>query len=517
VALAVAAVALVAYLTTLAPTITWSHSGADGGDLITAAATDGVPHPTGYPTYLLLAKPFLLLPWGDLAWRLNLMSAVFASLSVGLLYLSAIRTLRMLGNRAIAVQHHIVAAAAALAFAFSPVLWSQAVITEVYALNAAFFSLILYLVLSWMENRRPLSLLLAGAAFGFGLGNHLTLVLAVPGIALLFLLWPRLLPDRRWLLLALSVASLLGLSIYALLPIRASQAPPVNWGDPRTVGRFIWLVTGRLYRRYSFNLPLRYLLARLAAWARLLAHQFGSWGLFIGLAGVWSLWEKARHFAAACVVMAATYSVYAIGYDTSDSHVYLIPTFLVFALWLAWGLDWLLAIIQPLITPVSPQVVRGAAVSLALVIPLVSFIGNRASVDVSSDFVARDYGLSVMQNVQPEAVVITQTDAHGFTLNYYRYAKKKRLDVALLDEQLLYHDWYRQHLPRIHSRIALPDRTVFLSGGTTMCPTSLLVAAIEANRARFPVYLTDPDAELRACYALSQEGDVYRVTGRRDG
>ncbi len=52
----VLAISLIAvYLFTMAPGLTWANSGADGGDLITAAATGGVAHPTGYPTFLLIA------------------------------------------------------------------------------------------------------------------------------------------------------------------------------------------------------------------------------------------------------------------------------------------------------------------------------------------------------------------------------------------------------------------------------------------------------------------------------
>src|SRR5262245_26488949 len=65
---------VLAYLSTLAPSITWANSGADSGDLVTAAATLGVAHPTGYPTYLLLAHLFQLLPLGDPAFRTNLLS-----------------------------------------------------------------------------------------------------------------------------------------------------------------------------------------------------------------------------------------------------------------------------------------------------------------------------------------------------------------------------------------------------------------------------------------------------------
>src|SRR5689334_3352659 len=69
------------YVRTLAPGLTWANSGSDGGDLITAAATGGIAHPTGYPLYLLLARLFQFIPLGSLAFRTNLMSAIFSVLA----------------------------------------------------------------------------------------------------------------------------------------------------------------------------------------------------------------------------------------------------------------------------------------------------------------------------------------------------------------------------------------------------------------------------------------------------
>jgi hypothetical protein len=59
----------VLYLYTMAPGLTWENDGRDGGDLIAAAATGGIAHPTGYPLYLLLARVFQSLPVGFLAFR----------------------------------------------------------------------------------------------------------------------------------------------------------------------------------------------------------------------------------------------------------------------------------------------------------------------------------------------------------------------------------------------------------------------------------------------------------------
>src|SRR5262245_24293673 len=122
-----------AYGLTLAPGLTWANHGDDGGDLITAAATLGVAHPTGYPTYLLLARLFQVLPIGNLAFRTNLLSAASA-IGAALGVRAIILELRSPDSQAFASQ-----AAAWLggtAFGLSSLLWSQAVIAEVYTLHA---------------------------------------------------------------------------------------------------------------------------------------------------------------------------------------------------------------------------------------------------------------------------------------------------------------------------------------------------------------------------------------------
>ena len=67
--------AFLVYLRTLAPTVMWY----DMGELTTTSYVLGIAHNTGYPLYILLGKLFTFLPFGDAAYRVNLMSAVFAA------------------------------------------------------------------------------------------------------------------------------------------------------------------------------------------------------------------------------------------------------------------------------------------------------------------------------------------------------------------------------------------------------------------------------------------------------
>ena len=225
-ALIVGLVAMVVYLLTLAPGLTWAHQGADGGDLASAVAVGGIPHPPGYPTYVLLGRMFALLPLRDVAFRLNLMSAACAATTIVLLYMLLVLTLTPRRNTHTPARwdaiETLAPVCAALAFAFSPVFWSQALITEVYALNALFVAATLLLAQSGRTR-------LTWLVFGLGLGNHLSLLLVAPAL-LLLLTRPRAGGDQQrrvgeW---AASLLCLPARPLCLLLPsLRAPQ--PIRW------------------------------------------------------------------------------------------------------------------------------------------------------------------------------------------------------------------------------------------------------------------------------------------------
>src|SRR5215204_7788186 len=132
-------------------------------------------HPTGYPSYILFSQLFTYLPFGDCAYRVNLASATYAALAV----LSVFAAGYLLGRRVAA------AAAAALAFGVGVTLWSQAVIAEVYTLNALFVALTLLALLLWRERRKDRYFLLSAFLVGLSLTNHLPSGLLLPA-SLLF-------------------------------------------------------------------------------------------------------------------------------------------------------------------------------------------------------------------------------------------------------------------------------------------------------------------------------------------
>ncbi len=136
-------VSLLLYLQTLAPSVAALFH--DSLEFPLVVHRLGIAHPTGYPLYLLLGKLMTLGPWHNVAWSVNLLSAVAGALTVSLVYLAARRLTR----------RRWPALLAAGALAVSPIFWSQALVAEVYTLHSAFVAALLWLALTWAW--RPLS------------------------------------------------------------------------------------------------------------------------------------------------------------------------------------------------------------------------------------------------------------------------------------------------------------------------------------------------------------------------
>lgn len=499
-ATAVAATSLVVYLATLAPGLTFEHYGTDGGDLIAAARTLGVPHPTGYPTYTLLAWLFSNLPVGNVAYRVNLMSAASAATAVGLFCRSAQLLLP-------AGQHVLpLSAATALMLAFSPLYWSQAVISEVYALLAFFAALLLWLLARWRRERPVWILWLAALSLGLGLGNHVTLIFAMPAVLVLWLVEPGS-ARRPWFRTRILIPALgfllAGLAVYAYLPLAAAHRPPVNWGDPRTWNQFLWVVTGKQYQSFAFGLPGAEISDRLGDWARLLGDQFGWWGLAICLAGFCWWWRRDRPFALFTLIWILLAGVYAFFYDTYDSHTYLLPVVMVLALWWGEGASYLLRLAGHF----GPGWERLALV-FVLALPLLSLVVHWQAADLSEEWSAHAYVYQALDGVAPTGLVVVRGDGPTFALWYGVYAEGLRPDVAVVSGPLLAYHWYR-----VNMRDLYPDLILNEPRTADLTTDDLVRDLIIQNLPNRPIYATDPGEAWREWFDFVEEGDapIYRV------
>jgi hypothetical protein len=421
---AVSLIPFLLYLGTLAPTVLPYRS----PDLLDAAmlqvqvAVLGISHPTGYPTYLMLSHLFTYLPVGDVAYRANLASAAWATLATLTVYAAGL----LLSRRVVA------AAVGALTFGLGSALWSQAVIAEVYPLNALFVALTVLALLFWREHRRDRYLLLSALLTGLCLTNHLTSGLLLPA-ALLFVG----LVDRRKLTqwgLMLKAAGLffLGLAPYLYLPVRAWMNAPFEGNNPTNLERFWYIVSGGNLRGTFFAFGPTELPGRLVFYWWHLLENINPLILMVALAGAAVMFFRDRAGAGLFGFLFFGWLFYSLGNDIPDIHLYFIPTYLVLCLWATSGFGTLLELAEGLLAGLSrvPGGVALGVLSVALLLlPLPGVREKYAENDMSAADLGRERIEAVAEGAARGATVLH----HRSELWYMVLVEERRRDLTLVD------------------------------------------------------------------------------------
>ncbi len=493
------------YGQTLAPTLTWQNGGADGGDLVSAAATLGVPHPTGYPTYVLLAQIFLALPLGDEAYRTNLMSAFFASAAAVLVYYLALTDDT---NKAAGLSQ-LSAAVPAVLLAFSPLVWSQATITEVYTLHLCLIAALFLALQHWRTTQRARALhpagqashakspswgWLAGLILGLGLGNHLTMTLAIPSVVVyVWLVGKAKLATSAWLVLGL----LSGLMVYLYLFFASNMGAHFHWGRIDSLPALASLVGGELYRGYLFALPLHEVPRRVLALAAMLFSEFQIWGVALALVGLVSHFRRDVSWGIATLLLAIASASFAIGYNTSDSSRYLMALWLVVAWWLVFGIEEALATLRAWRR--SRLTVPIFAVTL-LVLSATSAWLRYPTLDLSHDHQAEQFALQALSPLPSDSLLFSGADQQTFALWYYTEVRHVRADVIVVDQDLFAYPPYRAQLRSSWTNLVVPT-------------DGQLDSFIKANLVQHQIFLLDPPPWLTGKYRLAPWAQLQQVIG----
>ena len=431
-----AAVPLLVYLRTMAPTV----YGLDSAELTTGAYVLGLVHSPGSPLFLLLGHLFTWLPFGDVGYRVNLLSACSAAAAVAFTF-AAVRQL---------TGESLLALGSAWCLAFSYYFWVAAVAAELYALHALFVAALLWLALRWRDELNLARVSTFAVLFGLGLGNHLSLSVLAPGYAWL-LASGRGQPWRRgrWWLAALA-GGVAGASIYLYLPLRAES--PMNYArdygiDVRTWNGFWAAVSGQMFASHYFAVAPARLPGEVFAYAHRLWSNFLGLGCFMGVAGLVADFNRRRDVHIGLLLLFAGHLSFMLTYDVPDKEVMLLPTYVVWIPWMAIGVRALAdsgsalrhsrasgsasaaALAGP--PPRASTPVRTAAI-IMLAMSATNLVVNFADADISNDWSARERAEAIFASLPPGAVFIG-----GWydvpILEYLRWVEGQRPDVATVN------------------------------------------------------------------------------------
>lgn len=415
-------VCFIAYAATLAPSLYWG----DSPELSVAAYFAGVPHPTGYPLYMMLAHPWVKYGFfATPAWRMNLASALSAAVAIALLFL----LLRRWNIERPAVW------SASLTAAFGLTLWSQAVVAEVYAFHLLLCLLVLLRWRIWDETGRRIDLYLACGVWGLSLTHHLMAVLLAPALFYLALT-----SSHRGTLLqaapGAAAALLAPALLYLYIPIAALRDTPANWGDAQTLPNLIEHVTGAQFRDRMFRKSPGELLAAAVRLVRPSteieqSYMFSQywWPVYVAAAGgVVLLLREQRRLLGLILLAAGAVLVYAMNYGIDDIEVYyILPHVLVAALAGICGGG----LIRRLGHARGAGAARLAAGALFL-LPAVTAARNLHRNDRSEWWVTDAMARASLNLLEPNSLVIGGFDNSYFPALYLHHVEGVRPDISLV-------------------------------------------------------------------------------------
>jgi hypothetical protein len=456
---------LVVYVLTAAPTV----FGFDSAEYAAAAYNLGVPHPTGYPLYLLLGKLFTYLPFGDVAYRLNLMSAFFSSATITVVYLMAFMVSRRV----------VLSIAVAGFLAFSYYFWSASVITEVYSLHAFLNAVTIYLLLLWYRGGGNKLLYGAGFIWGLSFGNHMTTALLGPALAFLvgLGLWEKRIKWQH--LLTLAVCSIVPLSVYLYLPLRyLAGAVPYALGSYDAEGVFVRTDTTTIQGIWSALTAKQFGVFFLAyrGWdyvSQLGQVMFWVYGNFLGVGLILGVLGLIRNYLVdnrrlvfLGLVFLANMLFFA-SYGAPDRQFMFLTGYIAWSVWIADGMYLALTTIEGslpqswqrrLVSALGQRAKLVRWETLSLLLGIIALSVNFSYVDLSSFTIIRDRYPGIMSSLKPNALVLAWW-ADSAPMYYFQQVEGMRPDVQIVDRFLISASSEQRLLER-----SVPHRPVYVFG-----------------------------------------------------
>ncbi len=388
----------------------------DSGELVTAVHLLGIPHPTGYPLYVLLGKAWtLLVPTGSIAWRMSLFSAACAAATCGALALIVARA--RLGSGA--------AALAALLLAASPSFWGEANVQRVYALGAFFVVAATGAAFAWHRSRGECAFALTAFLCGLGATNHTFMMVYAIAFGVFALgTQPSLIRAPR-ALGAAAAAFAVGLLPYVYLPLRSRANPRLDWGNPETLSAFLDVVLRRDFWDRAWVDRAGDFIPVLGDYATSVVTELTWPGVALAALGLITARRLGVPILLPLLVMAGNVLVVGLHGSRSDIfiwHRYYIPSYAMAALLAGVGGHVLMT-----------RLPRAVGI-LLLAVPIAHLVTGWPDFDRRRYRVADAFAREVLRELPPGAHLAATDDNILFSLLYLHLVEGERPDIDLVPQ-----------------------------------------------------------------------------------
>ncbi|MEA2632732.1 MAG: hypothetical protein QOE66_2951 [Chloroflexota bacterium] len=436
----------------------------DTGELQAVGPLMGTAHPTGFPTYVLLAwlASVVLQPFGEPAFRMNLLSALCLAVAAGV----TVDLVRALTG------HLVLGIAAGIAMALTPIAWAIGTHAETHSLHLALVAILLWLLVAWERRSRSEGratgvdtadrgdrfLIAAAIVFGLAVGNHsLTLLLAVPVGLFVLAVYPGIWRRGRLIASCLAALAITVVLVYLELPLRAGPfRAALVYGTPNTWEGFKYIVLAEQFQG-SLSHPFDELPRKFGELVGRTAAQFGILAPLIPVAFLVTALRRPRYGLLTGSAVAIT-CFFSASYVNADINRYYLGPALMAWTWVAILAA---AVVEPLRRVASDAPAAGTTlaraapadtrddpfgrrtragliatlIAVALVAPTLIAIPTRyPTIDSRRRLEAVTWTAHVVATLAPDAVIVSWW-SYSTPLWYAQRVEGERPDVTIIDDR----------------------------------------------------------------------------------
>lgn len=471
-------IAFVFYMLTIAPSVIEI----DTGELAAVQCALGIAHPTGYPLYTMLGYLFSLLPLPfSKIFQMNLLAALYCAAAIAAFSFTVKFILDNLNSfqfrkvkkekskkkkqsdkpKVVSLQTTFVlsdsikiiaAVFSGLFLALSTTFWFQSTSVEVYSLHLLLITIVIFVLIkaflfSDLEKSISKYWIVFAVTLALGFSNHMTTLLIIPGVAYLYFVKNGFnTKSIKQIIFMLIIFFPILILFYSYLPIRASQNPSMNWGNPTDWEHIIRHISGQQYQVWLFSSTeaaakqFNYFIGNLPK-------EF-SLTLIIVVVGLIVSFIKAIKFFIFNIIVFLSTVLYSINYDINDIDSYFLLAYISLAFFSVFG------IVQIINFTAKNKIKIIIPVSILILFLGLQFYSNYDQVNQRNNFIYEDYTKTLINSLPKNSIVFSyQWDYFISAAYYFQLVENFRKDVTVIDKELLRRSWYYNQLETNHPNL----------------------------------------------------------------
>ena len=431
----------------------------DSDELTTTGYFLGLPHPPGYPllNFFIFISTHLPIKL-SIAYKANLVSIIFAALSVGVFYLLAKLILSFVSKDKTKLE--IIAVSLALFLAFTPVFWTYSIVTEVFSLNILLSLLIIYLTLKLKQKWQSKLWYCLCCFIGFGLAHQQIIILTI--VPSLILLWNELKRNYKQVLLGSGLIIVIPIVLYTTLFLTANQEAPQSWQVNYTFQGIKDYLLRKDYapnksnsaylsdviNNHNFNAFVVYLTDVIS--------QIGFPLFILALIGIYILFSLLPKYAARYLLAIFLLSGPLLGFyltfpqsPTNPAAIAMV-TAITQRMYLMGYPIWILLLILPLLI-ISKY--HKKLIYFMVLFPIIQFAINFRYQNIANYKIVADYSSNILQNLPKEAVLVCFSDISCFSLRYSQSIDQIRQDITIIPVTSKLQNYTAKQSPQLFENI----------------------------------------------------------------